>query len=143
MKLLDLNLLLYAVNEDAHLHARARDSLKETLSAGGSVALPWIVILGFLRIATSGRVFPDPLEPDAALGIVDGWLERPNVIALSAGRDHWRLLRALIDEAGTAGNLTSDAHLAALAIEHGAELCSTDADFARFRGLRWRNPLQD
>jgi uncharacterized protein len=125
------------------MHARARDWLEETLSGEASVALPWIVVLGFLRLTTSGRVFPSPLEPEAALRIVDGWLERPNVTALSAGRRHWRVLRTLIEEAGTAGNLTSDAHLAALAIEHGAELCSTDADFARFRGLRWRNPLQD
>ncbi|MDE3127607.1 MAG: type II toxin-antitoxin system VapC family toxin [Gemmatimonadota bacterium] len=141
MKVVDLNLLLYAANRDAPEHARARAWLERILGASEPVALPWAVLLGFLRVATSARVFPRPLSPAAALEVVDSWLAAPAVVALSPGQEHWPVLRRLIAESGTAGNLTTDAHLAALAIEHGAELCSTDADFVRFRELRWENPL--
>ncbi len=105
------------------------------------MGLAWAVVLGFLRLATSARIFPRPLDPEQALAVVDGWLARPCVTALAPGEEHWRILRGLLGESGTAGNLTTDAHLAALAIEHGAELCSTDADFARFPRLSWVNPL--
>jgi toxin-antitoxin system PIN domain toxin len=141
MKVLDLNLLIYAVNRDSGFHARARSWLEATLSGDEPVGIPWAVILGFLRIATSDRVLPKPLKPDQGLTIVTGWLAQPAVFALSPGDGHWTTLRRLLDEAGTAGNLTTDAHLAALAIENGAELCSTDSDFARFPNLRWMNPL--
>jgi toxin-antitoxin system PIN domain toxin len=100
------------------------------------------VLLGFLRITTNPRVFPAPLEPRMAMEVIDGWLEQPGVRVLVADRDHWRILRRLVDECGTAGNLTTDAHLAALAIRNGAELQSTDADFGRFRRLDWVNPLR-
>jgi hypothetical protein len=143
VKLVDLNLLLYAVNRDSARHARAKAWLDRTLTDGDPVALPWAVLLGFLRLATSPRVFPEPLSATQALSVVDGWLARPAVVTLSPGDDHWRMLRDLLVESGTAGNLTSDAHLAALAMEHGAELCSTDADFGRFRGVRWVNPLAE
>lgn len=141
MRLLDLNVLLYAVNADSPLHGRARRWLDGTLNGTDAVAVAWVVVLGFLRIATSRRVFATPLDPDAAIAIVDGWFARPNVIRLDPGPGHWGILRSLVAEAGLAGNLTTDAHLAALAIEHGCELCSTDADFARFAHLRWTNPL--
>jgi hypothetical protein len=141
VKLLDLNVLLYAVNRDSAHHARAKAWLEQTLTAEEPVALPWVVLLGFLRLATTPRVFPQPLGPGQALEVVDGWLACPAVVALAPGNEHWRILKDLLAESGTAGNLTTDAHLAALAIEHGAELCSTDADFARFARLRWRNPL--
>ncbi len=107
----------------------------------GSVALAWVTVLGFLRISTMRRVFTAPLEPAVALEIVEEWLARPNVVTLQPGPDHWRILRRLISESGAAGNLTTDAHLAALAIEHSCELCSSDADFARFPRLKWVNPL--
>jgi toxin-antitoxin system PIN domain toxin len=141
VKLLDLNLLPYAVNRDSPDHGRARAWLDHVLKGDEPVAVPWMVVLGFLRLSTSTRVFPRPLSPDQALAVVDGWLARPAVVALAPGDQHWRVLRDLLTESGTAGNLTTDAHLAALAIEHGAELCSTDGDFARFRRLRWLNPL--
>jgi uncharacterized protein len=141
VKLVDLNLLLYAVNEAGPYHEQAKTWLEETLAAEEPVAMPWVVLLGFLRLATSPRVFPKPLTTDQAVEIVDGWLERPNVSALSPGAEHWRILKELIGEAGTAGNLATDSHLAALAIELGATLCSTDPDFARFRRVRWVNPL--
>jgi hypothetical protein len=141
VRLLDLNVLLYAVNRDSAHHARAKSWLEQTLTAEEPVALPWVVLLGFLRLATTPRVFPQPLGPGQALEVVDGWLACPAVVPLAPGNEHWRILKDLLGESGTAGNLTTDAHLAALAIEHGAELCSTDADFARFARLRWRNPL--
>ncbi|MBI3982901.1 MAG: type II toxin-antitoxin system VapC family toxin [Gemmatimonadetes bacterium] len=141
MKVVDLNLLLYAVNRDAPHHERAKAWLERTLSSDEPIALPWAVLLGFLRLTTNARVFPQPLSPEAALTVVDGWLAYASVIALTPGAEHWRILRSLLVESGTAGNLTTDAHLAALTIEHGAELCSADGDFARFRSLRWVNPL--
>jgi hypothetical protein len=141
VKVLDLNILLYALNRDADRHQQAKAWLERALSAEEPVALPWAVLLGFLRVATSGRVFRRPLTPTQALTVVDGWLAQPSVVALNPGEEHWPVLRQLLAESGTAGNLTTDAHLAALAIENGAELCSTDADFARFPQLRWTNPL--
>ncbi len=143
MKLVDLNLLLYAVNRDAVQHERAKTWLERTLSADESVALPWVVLLGFLRVTTHPRVFPNPLSADQAVATVDAWLAQPPVVVLHAGDEHWRILRDLLAVSGTAGNLTTDAHLAALAIESGAELCSTDSDFARFRHVRWVNPISD
>ena len=141
MKLVDLNLLLYAVNEDTPSHCRARTWLEEVLSGDEPVGLPWIVLLGFLRIATNRRILPSPLTPNEAIRVVDGWLERPQTRVIHPGDEHWRILRALLHDCGTAGNLTTDAHLAALAVENGCELCSTDNDFGRFRRLHWTNPL--
>ncbi|MGQ0647967.1 MAG: type II toxin-antitoxin system VapC family toxin [Gemmatimonadaceae bacterium] len=141
MRLVDLNILLYATNADSARHEAASVWLQRTIGGTESVALPWVVLLGFVRMTTSGRVFTRPMAPDAAIAIVDGWLARPNVVALRPGPNHWSVLRSLLSGAGTAGNLTTDAHLAALAIEHGCELCTTDSDFARFPGLNWRNPL--
>ena len=141
MKLIDANLLLYGVNIASPVHARARAWLEAAFRGDEVVGLPWVVMLGFLRVATNPRALPRPLSAEAATDLVDGWLALPNVVALSAGDDHWTTLRALLSETGTAGNLTTDAHLAALAIEHDCELYSTDADFGRFPRLRWVNPL--
>lgn len=141
MILLDANLLLYAVNSDAPLHRKARAWLEQTLSGSEAVALSWNVILAFLRLTTRQGLFRNPLSPDRAFDLVAAWLERPPVTVIDPGPRHFMILRGLLTPLGTAGNLTSDAHLAALAIEHGAELCSCDADFARFPGLHWQNPL--
>ena len=141
MKLVDLNLLLYAVNRDGAHHASARTWLERALAGEEPIALPWVVVLGFLRVATSSRVFSKPLTPDQAVSIVDGWLALPAVRPLDPGEEHWGILRTLLGATGTAGNLVTDAHLAALATEHGCELCSTDSDFARFPGVRWTNPV--
>ena len=141
MKLVDLNLLLYAVNRDAEPHERARRWWEASLSEEEPVGLAWAVLLGFLRISTSGRVMPKPLRPDLAMAIVGEWLAQPPVRIVQPTASHWDLLKQLLQPLGTAGNLTTDAHLAALALEHGATLYSTDSDFQRFAHLKWKNPL--
>ncbi len=141
MRLADLNLLIYAVNQDAPQHAAARQWLESCLSGDETLGLSWTVILGFLRLTTSPRVFERPLRVEDAAAMVDDWLSHANVELVVPGRRHWTILRALLLDSGTAGNLSSDAHLAALAIEHEAELHTADADFQRFHGVRWSNPL--
>jgi uncharacterized protein len=143
VKVVDLNILLYAVNRDSAQHTRARACIEGLLSGEETVAFPWVVLLGFIRLTTNSRLFPRALTAEQAVETVDSWLSQPPAVALNAGVEHWRQLKFLIAEAGTAGNLTTDAHLAALAIENGAELVSTDTDFARFRHLRYYNPLND
>lgn len=141
MKLLDANLLLYAVNVDAPLHRKARSWLEKTISGGETVAFSWHVILAFIRLTTRPGLFQRPLSPEVAFDLVADWLNQPAATVVHPGPRHLSILRGLLAPLGTAGNLTSDAHLAALAIEHGAELCSCDVDFSRFPGLHWRNPL--
>ena len=141
MRLADLNLLIYAINRDAPQHEAARQWLEQSLSGDEPLALSWTVILGFLRLTTSPRIFERPLTAARANALIDEWLSHPNVELLVPGERHWSILRALLHQSGTAGNLTSDAHLAALAIEHEAALHSADTDFQRFAGLRWVNPL--
>ena len=141
MMIVDVNVLLYAVTEDAEHHEPVRRWWEDALSGDESVGLPWVVLLGFLRIATNPRVYPSPLSADEALGKVDRWLTVDMVTTVTEKPEHWRTLRRLLGDTGTAANLTTDAHLAAFAITHDATLMSCDSDFARFRGLRWRNPL--
>jgi uncharacterized protein len=141
MILLDANLLIYAVNEDAPNHRQAKQWLEQALSGPQTIGFSWVVLLAFLRLTTRAGIFARPLESKQAFDLVDAWLARPSAIVVAPTLRHARALRDLLEPLGTAGNLTSDAHLAALAIEHGAELCSTDIDFSRFGGLRWRNPL--
>jgi uncharacterized protein len=141
MILVDVNLLIYAVNDDAPAHRKARLWLEAALSGPEAVGLPWIVLLAFLRLTTRPGLFQKPLSAETAFDLVDAWLQQPSVTVPEPTPRHLQTLRDLVLPLGTAGNLTSDAHLAALAIEHGAELCSTDNDFARFGRLRWRNPL--
>jgi toxin-antitoxin system PIN domain toxin len=128
-------------DRDSWQHWKAKARLEEVMSGEEPVASPWIVLLGFVRISTNRRILSHPLSSSKALEIVSGWLALLNVRALSPGEEHWRILSALLADTGTAGNLTTDPHLAALTIEHGCELCSTDNDFARFPKLRWTNPL--
>jgi toxin-antitoxin system PIN domain toxin len=141
VKVLDLNILLYAINRDSPRHAAARTWLERTMSGEETVAIPWIVILGFLRLTTNRHVFPHSMSTGEACAVIDGWFLQEAVVVLNAGDEHWPTLKRLLLDTGTAGNLTSDVHLAALALENGAELCSTDADFGRFTHLRWTNPL--
>ena len=101
------------------------------------MGVPRVVILGFLRITTSARILPAPLSPEQALSVVDSWLALPAVVPLSPTDEHWPHLRARLSGTGTAANPTTDAHVATLAVEHDAKLCSTDVDFARFADLRW------
>ena len=105
------------------------------------MGLPWIVLLAFLRLTTRAGLFQNPLSVDAAFDLIDKWLEQPSVIVPEPTGRHLQTMRDLLSAMGTGDNLTSDAYLAALAIEHGAEICSTDNDFGRFNRLRWRNPL--
>ena len=141
MKVVDLNILLYAVNRDSPRHGKAKAWLESAMSGEETVAIPWVVLLGFVRLSTNRQIFPRPISIEDAIHIVDGWLAQEPVVALNPGDDHWLVLRDLLLHSGSAGNLTTDAHLAAMAIEHGAELCSTDTDFARFARLRWMNPV--
>lgn len=141
MRLADLNLLIYAVNRDAPQHTKAKAWLEDCLAGDETLGLSWTVILGFLRLTTNARVFERPLRAEDSAAFIDDWLAHPNVELVSPGDRHWSILRGLLLDSGTAGNLSSDAHLAALAIEHEAELHSADADFQRFQGVRWRNPL--
>jgi len=143
VKIVDLNVLVYAVNSDAAEHQRVLKWWEAAINDEETVGLPWIVLLGFLRISTDVRILAHPLTPDAAAAKLDVWLAQENVRVVREKDDHWEQLRTLVVDAGTAGNLTTDAHLAALALTNDAMLVSCDNDFARFkrRGLRWVNPL--
>lgn len=142
MILIDANLLIYAVNSDAPLHRASKAWLERVLSGQETVALTWTVLLAFVRLTTRSAVFRNPLPVATALGLVQQWLGAPCVVVLEPGPRHLGILLDLLLPKGTGGNLTSDAHLAAIAIEHCAELQTTDADFAAFPGLRWRNPIE-
>ena len=137
----DINLLVYAHNSQSRQHEAARKWWEDLLNGTGTVGLPWATILGFIRIATNPKILDNPLGVSSACTRVRSWLARPQTALIHPGDRHADILFDLLKEAGSAGNLTTDAHLAALAIEHQAELHSTDADMVRFRGLRWTNPL--
>ena len=141
MKLSDVNLLIYAYDTSSAQHPRAKAWLEERLSAVEAFGFAWATLLAFLRLVTNPRVFEAPLRVEESLNIVESWLAAPCATVLHPGPRHTVLLRQLLGPLGTTGNLTTDAHLAALALEHDAELCSADADFSRFPGLRWSNPL--
>lgn len=140
MKIPDANVLIYAVNRSAPQHAQARDWLDRSLGASESVAFAWVALLAFVRITTKVGLLPNPLSVSTALDVVDAWLAQPPAQTAVPGTRHAEILRRLLESAGTGGNLTSDAHLAALAIEHGAELWTFDNDFRRFSGLAVRTP---
>jgi len=141
VKLVDANLLLYATDTRSPRHAAARSWLERQLSGDEPVALAWVVLLAFLRLSTHPHVFARPLAAERAFDVIGRWLEQPCVVIVHPGDRHAAVMRQLLGRFGTAGNLVNDAHLAALAIEHGAELNSCDADFSRFSGVRWINPL--
>jgi uncharacterized protein len=141
VRLPDTNLLLYAADEDAELHDAALQWMEEALSGTETVAFAWVAVLGFVRIGTNPALYDIPMRVERALEVVDGWLAQPCVTIVHPTDRHAAVLRDLLTRVGTAGNLTTDAHLAALALEHGATLYSSDNDFSRFPGLRWVNPL--
>ena len=140
MKLVDVNILLYAVNEDDPLHHRIHGWWEQALQSAEPVGMAWSVVHGYLRLATHPRVFAHPQSREEATDRVSRWLAHPNVQIVSETDEHWTVLRDLILEVGTIGNLVADAHLAALAISRAMTLVSCDRDFARFRQLRWENP---
>jgi hypothetical protein len=139
--LVDANLLIYAVDRDSAHHARARPWFEERLSGTEPVGLAWVVILAFIRITTRPGILKAPLAPNRALEYVREWFDQPCVTAVAPGEHHWQVLRNLLRATGTAGNLVGDAHLAAMAVEHGAAIYSTDHDFRRFPGVEHVNPL--
>lgn len=140
MLLVDANVLLNAVNERARDHPAASDWLREALAGTEAVAFAWTVVLAFLRVSTHPAVFPRPLTPADAATTAELWLGSPPAVTLEPTRRHLPLLRGLLERAGTGGNLVGDAHLAALALEHGATVVSFDRDFARFEGVALRVP---
>jgi toxin-antitoxin system PIN domain toxin len=138
---LDANLLLYAYDSASPQHAKARAWIEETLSGTVPVGLPWQTIGAFLRIMTNPKLPGERFTLEEAVHLVDRWLEQPNVRLLAPGDDHWPLFRQMIVEGQAPGALITDAQLAALTMEYGGVLHTTDRDFARFPGLRWRNPI--
>ena len=141
MILPDVNILIHAHNSNSPVYTMARDWWEKTLEGSRGVGLPWVALLGFLRIMTNRGTLANPMPPADAIHRVRAWLSQPQVQILTPGEGHAETLFGLLEKLGVAGNLTTDAHLAALAIEYQAELATNDADFARFPGLRWFNPL--
>lgn len=141
MTLVDVNVLVYVSNRDSPNHERTRVWWETVLQSGELIALPCLVIAGFVRVVTNRSTSRDPLTPTEALSVGDEWLALPNVRVVGEAAEFWTLFKQLITEAGRAGNLVTDAHLAAIAIGNGAKLASCDTDFARFSKLRWINPL--
>ena len=141
MTILDANLQLYAYNADVPQHARAERWLTDLLSSSEQIGLAWVTIWAFIRIATSSRILSKPLAPKKAFEVIAHWVAQPGVFVLQPGPRHAELLERLVLTYGAAGPLVTDAVLAALAVEHGAVLASTDQGFRRFPELRWVNPL--
>ena len=142
MILPDVNLLLYAHNAGSREHQRARMWLEAAISGSEKIGFSWEILLGFLRIASTPKLFAMPRQVDDIVVVVDDWLRRDNVVLVTPGDRHWEILNDLLSKSQARGPLIMDAHLAALAIEHGATLCTNDRDFLRFPGLRVEFPLQ-
>jgi toxin-antitoxin system PIN domain toxin len=139
--LVDANLLLYAYHPRAEQHARSRAWLESVLSGPELVRFAWLTLWAFLRIAANPRVFDRPLSASEAEIAISSWLVRPAAGIIEPGERHWDILRALVDDGQAVGPLVMDAVLAAIALEHGATVCTTDRDFSRFSGLKWTNPI--
>lgn len=142
MKVLDANILLYAYNLDSPHHDACRIWLEAAFNGAEPIALPWQTVLAFIRIATHPRAVAQPLAVSQACAIVDRWFQQPNVTTLAPAERFWPLLREQLLEGRKTGTLVADAALAALALEHGAVLCSTDRDLRRFRVLALVDPLE-
>jgi uncharacterized protein len=141
MILVDANVLIYAIDEDAPQHPPARKWLEQAFGGLEPIGLPWVVLLAFVRLVTRPAIVRHPLSTQAALAYVDEWLSLPAVATVAPGPGHWGILRTLLASAGTAGNLTTDAHIAALALELSAPICTADRDFLRFPGVRVVGPF--
>lgn len=140
MILPDVNVLVHAHNSDSLVHDRARQWWDDCLSGTEGVGLAWAALLGFVRLTTNRKIVARPLAVGAVMDRIGNWLAMPHIHIAEASPRHFERLRAELERLGAAGNLTTDAHLATLAMERGYVLYSTDADFARFKGLRWKNP---
>lgn len=143
MILVDANLPLYAADQSSPWHAKARAWWEAKLSADDVVGMAWPTLTAFLRLATSRKIFDRPLTMGEAAEVVSGWLAQPCVRVLLPTSRHWEIFQGMLQKGQADGGLVSDAHLAALAFEYGAEIQTMDADFSRFPGIRYRNPLQD
>ena len=140
MKIVDANVLLYALNEDSDHHEEARNWLDNALSGAATVGFSWIVLLAFTRLITKAGLFPDPLSTDEAFDRIDAWLAQPSAILVHPTQRHAGIVRELLRSVGTGGNLVNDAHLAALAIQHRGSVVSYDADFDRFEDVSRERP---
>ena len=143
MILADANLLLYAEDSLSEQHEAARFWWDEQLSGSTPVCLCWPILTAFIRIGTNARLHQRPLTIREAIERVQSWLDQPCVQIIHPTDGHWPIFQRMLSDGKAVGNLVSDAHLAALAIEHNCVLASTDADFARFKGLKWNNPIAD
>lgn len=141
MILVDANLLLYAEDSLSEQHSAARSWWDQQLSASDPVGLCWPVLTAFIRIATNARLHRRPLTLKEAIERVQSWLDQPCVQLIHPTESHWRIFQQMLRAGNATANLVSDAHLAALALERNCLLCSTDSDFARFRGVKWKNPI--
>jgi len=139
--LIDANLLLYSYHPRAEQHQASRAWLEAALSGSEVLRLAWLTVWAFLRISTNPRVFEAPLTRGEAQAAVSAWLARPIAGILEPGDRYWEIFRGLMNEGQATGPMVMDAALAALAVEHGATLHTTDRDFSRFPGLKWRNPI--
>ena len=140
MRLVDVNVLIYAVNESDPRHGAARAWLDEALNGSEPVGFAWVVILAFLRLVTKVGLFPEPLPVRDAVAVIRAWLEQPPSIVIEPTSRHLDVLSGLLMTVGTGGNLTTDAHLAAIGVEHDSEIVTYDSDFGRFDGVRWTTP---
>jgi toxin-antitoxin system PIN domain toxin len=142
MTILDANILLYAYNAGAPQQRAASKWLAKLLDGGEPIGLPWVTSWAFIRISTNSRIWANPLPAPDAFSIIGEWLAQPGVVTPGPGAQHAVILEKLVQDHGATGPMVTDALLAALAIEYGAVLASTDQDFRRFTNLRWVNPLQ-
>ncbi len=141
MILPDVNILVYAYNRGAPFHDKARLWLESALNGTEELGFAWTALMGFVRLLSNPRVVIDPVRPEILLATVQSWLALPPCRLLGPGRSHAELMARLFRESGAGTQMVTDIHLAALALEHGATLCSNDVDFTRFPGLKLRNPL--
>ena len=137
----DINLLVYAHNQDDLRHEDARSWWGDLFEGDETIGLPLAVSVGFVRLATNPSVLSPPMTSEQAVSLVRSWLQKPNVVALDAGPDHFDHLQECLETAGRSGRFVTDAHLAALALDHDAEIHSADQDFRMFPDVRWHNPL--
>ena len=143
MILVDANILLYAEDSLHSLHRQAREWWDAQLSGTGTVCLCWLVLSAFIRIGTNTRVFEHPLSLEQALARVQSWLDQPCTRIIRPTEQHWTTFQQMLNDGQAVASLVTDAHIAALALEHGCTVASTDADFARFPKLKWINPLKN
>jgi uncharacterized protein len=143
MKIVDANVLLYATDEQARHHQVSKQWLEGALTGEEPIGLAWVVLLAFVRISTNPRAYVNPLTPDQATGVVLKWLAQQAAFVVEPNERHAHVLAGLLRTVSTGGNLVTDAHIAAMALEHQAAVITFDSDFGKFPGLRWSAPALD